>query len=114
MKKHLDGTDRLVFVPVFNYVDAASYFFGENFTLPATGSGNATYADLVRFADSLYYGVRRRSSPSGTDKEKLSDMASKGVVPKDADLTKQVTYSDAADMLANVLPEAFYKVTMEK
>ena len=108
-KEYLDGTDRLVFVPALNMEDKTAYYFKEDFTLPSgTSSEKVTYALLAEVADSLYYGVRRASSPNNSDKERLSDMAQKGILPADVSLSDNVKAEEAADMLANVLPNTFY------
>ena len=105
LKTYLDGTDRLVFEPVFTGNDETVYGFAGEITVPA---GNVTLATLVDVADKLYYGVRRVTSKNTTIDAKLLDMVAKGVIPAYADTTVLATYEDAAIMLANVLPEKFY------
>lgn len=103
--KYLDGTDRLVFEPVFAGADFAVYGFEKDVVVP---TGTPTLATLVNVADSLYYGVRNGVSQGKTDAERLSDMASKGICPEYASLSRKATYGDAAVVLANALPESYY------
>ena len=104
-EKYFDGTYRLVFEPVFSGVDFAVYGFEDSVVVP---SGTPTAKTLVSVADSLYYGVRKSTSPNKTDAQRLSDMASKGICPEYSDLSKKVTADDAAKVLANALPENYY------
>lgn len=103
--KYFDGTDRLVFEPVFSGTDFAVYGFDNNVVVP---SGTPTAKTLVSVADSLYYGVRKSTSPNKTDAQRLSDMTSKGICPEYSNLSKKVTADDAAKVLANALPENYY------
>lgn len=105
VKKYLDGTDRLVFTPVFTGNDTTSYGFTSDINVP---EGDVTLETLVTVADKLYYGVRRVNSKNTATDAKLSDMTAKGVVPAYTDLSTLATYNDAAIMLANALPEKFY------
>ena len=104
--KHLDGTDRLVFEPVFSGTDFTAYGFEKDVVVP---TGTPTLATLVNVADSLYYGVRNSTSPNKTDAERLSDMASKGICPEYASLSKKASFGDVAVVLANALPESYYR-----
>ena len=104
--KYLDGTDRLVFEPVFAGADFAAYGFEKDVVVP---TGTPTLSTLVNVADSLYYGVRNSVSPNKTDAERLSDMVSKGICPNYSDLSKKATFGDAAVVLANALPESYYR-----
>lgn len=104
--KYLDGTDRLIFEPVFSGADFTAYGFEKNVVVP---TGTPTLATLVNVADSLYYGVRNSTSPNKTDAERLSDMVSKGICPEYASLSKKATFGDAAVVLANALPESYYR-----
>ena len=106
LNEYLDGTDRLVFEPVFSGADFTAYGFESDITVP---SGTPTIKTLLGVADSLYYGVRKSTSPNGTDAERLSDMVSKGICPEYASLSKKATYNDAAIVLANALPESYYR-----
>ena len=103
--KYFDGTYRLVFEPVFSGADFAAYGFESDVTVP---SGTPTLGTLVKVADSLYYGVRKSTSPNKTDAERLSDMVSKGICQGYANLSKKATFGDAAEVLANALPEKYY------
>ena len=107
VKEYLDGTARLVFTPVFEGTDTTKYGFATEIDIAQ--ADEITLATLVDVADKLYYGVRRVASKNSTTQEKLSDMVAKGVVAEYSDLTAVATYEDAADMLANVLPEKFYQ-----
>ena len=106
VEKLLDGTDRLVFTPVYSGTDYASYKFSKEISV---GNEEPTFATLLEVADKLYYGVRNASSPGSTDAQRLSDMVSKGITDEYADLSERVTYNDAAKVLANALPGKFYK-----
>ncbi len=109
MAEFLDGTDRLIFTPIFDTPDTKSYYFVEGFSLPSvSATENVTYLTLAKFADSIYYGVRRAGSPNTSDEARLSDMISKGILPEGASLSDTVSFEEASFMLANVLPEKFY------
>ena len=95
-----------MFEPVFAGADFAVYGFEKDVVVP---TGTPTLATLVNVADSLYYGVRNITSQDKTDAECLSDVASKGICPNYSDLSKKATYNDAAVVLANALPESYYR-----
>ena len=103
--KYFDGTYRLVFEPVFSGADFTVYGFKNDIVVP---EGTPTFKTLLSVADGLYYGVRKSTSPNKTDAERLTDMVSKGISRDYSNLTKKATFNDAAEILANTLPENYY------
>ena len=136
-KANLDGTNRLVFTAVYDNAASSNVSFAYNYALsdgmfagasenelayirlaygagiiPAQsrfdGGSTVSLSQLLGVAERLHYRSQGVAADFLNDEERLEVLVSKGICNAYTNLAANATYADAAKLLANVLPHAFY------